>query len=99
MDYPYDHFISYAKLVREEMTRRGYRTMNNVWEKICSLDLNPITDEDILSLDEVYPEKMNKEYCEICYYNLLEKYRCGGILQETWKGIVDLYWAYIRKGL
>lgn len=34
LDYPFDHFISYAKLVREEMTKRGYRTMESVWKKL-----------------------------------------------------------------
>ena len=37
MDYDFDHFISYAAEVREEMTKRGYRTMNSVWDKITSL--------------------------------------------------------------
>ena len=37
LDYDYDNFISYAKYVREEMTSRGYRTMNSVWDKITSL--------------------------------------------------------------
>ena len=27
LDYDYDHLISYAYYVREEMTKRGYRTM------------------------------------------------------------------------
>lgn len=31
LDYDYDHFISYAYYVREEMTKRGYRTMNSVF--------------------------------------------------------------------
>lgn len=33
LEYDYDHFISYAAEVREEMTRRGYRTMEKVWKK------------------------------------------------------------------
>ena len=37
IDYPYDHFITYAKLVRNEMTNRGYQTRNSVWDKIISL--------------------------------------------------------------
>ena len=37
LDYPFDHFISYTKLVREEMTKRGYRTMESIWKKIVSL--------------------------------------------------------------
>ena len=98
LDYDWIHFISYAYYVRKEMTRRGYRTMNNVWEKICSLDLNPITEADILPLEEIYPEKMNKEYCEICYYNLLEKYRCGGIMESTWIALENPYYAFMMGG-
>lgn len=85
LDYDYDHFISYTYYVREEMTRRGYRTMNSVWEKITSLKLN----YTILPLEVIYPEKMNTLYLNICYYNLYEKYLCGGIRQEDWDKI---YW-------
>ena len=37
MDYPFDHFITYAKLIRAEMTKRGYQTRDSVWNKITSL--------------------------------------------------------------
>lgn len=80
LDYDYDNFISYAAEVREEMTRRGYRTMNSVWEKIISLKPNWIQ----LPHNEIYKEKMNKDYLTICYYNLYEKYLCGGIEQDWW---------------
>ena len=90
MDYDFDHFISYAYYVREEMTRRGYRTMNSVWEKITSLKLN----YTILPLEAIYPEKMNTVYLNICYYNLYEKYLCGGIKQEDWDKI---YWEMWHK--
>lgn len=73
--YDYDNFISYAAEVREEMTKRGYRTMNSVWEKIVSLKSNWVR----LPHNEIYKEKMNNTYLEICYYNLYEKYLCGGI--------------------
>ena len=32
-----DNFISYAYYVRQEMTKRGYKTMNSVWDKIIGL--------------------------------------------------------------
>ena len=73
LDYDFDDFISYAYYVREEMTKRGYRTMNSVWEKIVSLKPNYY----LLSLNYIYPEKMNTLYLNICYYNLYEKYLCG----------------------
>lgn len=55
------------------MTRRGYRTMNSVWEKI--IDLNPVW--ELLPIEEVYKGKMNDFYLTVCYYNLYEKYDCG----------------------
>ena len=85
MDYDFDHFISYAFYVREEMTRRDYRTMNSVWEKIVSLK----SDYTLLPLKEVYGRKMNNTYFDICWYNLYEKYLCGGIKDEDWVRIKD----------
>ena len=83
LDYDYDNFISYAAEVREEITRRGYRTMNSVWEKIISLK----PDWKRLPHKEIYSEKMNDIYLEICYYNLYEKYLCGGINKKDWNNI------------
>ena len=51
-NYDFDHFISYTYYIREEMTKRGYRTMNNVWNKIVSLKL----DYKLLPLHDIYPE-------------------------------------------
>ena len=73
LDYDYDNFISYAYYIRQEMTNRGIRTMNSVWEKIVSLKSN----YTILPIEEVYKEKMNDLYLKIYYYNLFEKYICG----------------------
>ena len=83
MDYDFDHLISYAYYVREEMTRRGYRTMNSVWDKIVALK----PDYTILPLKEVYAKKMNNIYLNICCYNLYEKFLCGGISFKEWTQI------------
>ena len=88
LDYDYDNFISYAAEVREEMTKRGYRTMNSVWEKITSLkpDWKPI------SYDEIYKEKMDNTYLDICFYNLYEKILCeGGIKEPDASNIIKAY--------
>ena len=90
MDYPMDHFITYAAAVRAEMTSRGYRTMNSVWDKITKVADGNYT---ILPIEEIYPEWMNEEYLAICYYNLKEKYMCGGIKEEEFKRIDDLVWG------
>lgn len=89
MDYPLDHFITYAAAVRDEMTRRGYRTMDSVWNKIISVT----SIYGIFPLEKIFTEWMNAEYLEICYFNLKEKYLCGGIKQEDWEKIYHEYWS------
>ena len=86
MNYPMNHFVSYAAAVRAEMTKRDYRTMNNVWGKIISVCDG---DYNIIPMDEVYPEWMDDEYFIICYYNLKEKWMCGGIKDEDWVKICE----------
>ena len=86
LDYDYDNFISYAAEIRSEMTKRSYRTMDSVWNKITSLKPN----WHQLPHNEIYKEKMNNDYLTICYYNLYEKYLCGGISQEYWDKINNI---------
>lgn len=85
LNYPLDHFISYSFYIRKEMTRRGYRTMDKVWDKITSVSDN----YNIIPLHELFPEWHNDTYWIICYYNLKEKWLCGGILHEDWDKIDD----------
>ena len=88
LDYPFNHFISYAFYIRQEMTFRGYKTMDSVWEKITS-----ITEEDysILPIDEIYNNWHNDRYLQQCYYNLEEKFDCGGISKENFAKIFEVF--------
>ena len=90
MDYPMNHFISYAYYVREEMSKRGYRTMDSVWKKIISLVDN--NDYNILPINEVYYKKMDEKYLDICFYNLYEKHLCGGISDDDFIKINETVW-------
>ena len=83
MDYSLDHFITYSAAVRSEMTARGYKTMDRVWDKIVSVkpDWKPVP------TSELYNNWMNYDYWLIGYYNLKEKYMCGGITDSDWKKI------------
>lgn len=85
LDYSYDNFISYAYYIKQEMTKRGYRTMVRVWDKIVALK----PDWTLLPIEEVYKDKMNNEYFKICYYNLYEKILCGGIPKEAGNKIIE----------
>ena len=91
MDYDFDHFISYAYYIRQEMTNRGYRTMDSVWNKIVSLK----PDYKLLPFELVYKEKMNAAYMEICYWNLREKWICGGIGSSEFINIDSKYTEYM----
>lgn len=87
LNYSYDDFISYAYYIREEMTHRGYRTMDSVWNKIISLK----PDYKLLSFEDVYKEKMDYTYFTICFWNLYEKILCGGIKEPYSSNIIQLY--------
>ena len=93
MEYPMSHFITYAAAVRAEMSRRGYRTMDKVWDKICSV----AHDYNILPLNEIYKGWMDKDYMTICYYNLFEKFLRGGIPEKDWSNIKSAYAIYLSK--
>lgn len=92
LDYDFDHFISYCFYLREEMTARGYRTMNSVWNKIISLK----PEYAILHQTEVYPYHFNQTYKEICFYNLLEKYIRGGVKEEDWQKLEEWRKNYLN---
>ena len=82
-----NHFVSYSAVVRIEMIKRGYRTMDKVWEKIVSVCNKDVA--FLLPFDEIYEDWMNDEYFIICYYNLKEKWMCDGIKDEDWFKICE----------
>ena len=63
LDYDYDNFITYAKLVREELTRRNYKTMDSVWNKITALK----PDWNLMPIEDVYFRKMNDFYFDVLW--------------------------------
>ena len=92
-DYPRDHFISYAFWVRQEMTRRGYRTMDSVWDKIyCTREVD-YGELQILPIEDLFPGWHNDRYLEQCYFNLEEKYDCGGVDKEWFEKIQNIYFG------
>ena len=88
LDYDFDHFISYAKAIREEMTFRGYRTSDAVWDKIVSLK----PDWNEISFVNIYKEKFNDFYFMICLNNLMEKISTGSITEQPYTDkIIQMY--------
>lgn len=93
LNYPFDDFISYAQEVRNEMTKRGYRTTQAVFDKIASLK----PDWKKIPLDEIYLEKMNDTYLKICFYNLYEKILCEGIKEPDSSIIINKMILFMER--
>lgn len=81
-DSPKDDLYWYSNKVLDEMKRRGYKynVTNMVLYSVYEANSGKIKENP-------FPEKMDDEYLTICYFNLLEKFRCGGIPESEWKKI------------
>lgn len=90
-------FVAYSYLIKQEMTKRGYRTMENVWTKIEST----IEDDTwkTLIIDEIFPKEHNDRYMLQCLYNLQEKYDRGGIAKDDWQKILAANELYFLIGI
>ena len=87
LNYPLGHFYSYGMLVKTEMIRRGYKCDFSKFSKHFQL---PETERYYNSSD-IFSEWHNGRYFKQCYYNLQEKYDCGGLTEEEWRTINNSY--------
>lgn len=88
MDYPIYHFIFYSGLVHDEMIKRNYKCD---WETFRK-HLSGWTWENVLkniTYFDLFAYWHNKRYLDQCYYNLEEKYDCGGISDDEWDILND----------
>ena len=86
MEYPLQHFFSYINEIINEMIKREYRcNTTKVMGAVVYLDLY----NDCPSHEELFKEWHNDRYLLQCYYNLQEKYDCGGITEEEWELIIN----------
>ena len=88
-DYPAWEFMHYCYLIQSEIRRRGYSITNASW---ITLDENLMLAEDQgyfaedgkYDPDDLFQGWHNDRYLIQCYYNLEEKYDCGGITDDEW---------------
>ena len=78
MDYPIEHFFRYGIRVMNEMERRGYKV--DLYKFIQWFDRLNAERE----YESIFDTWHNDRYLKQCYYNLQEKYDCGGITQAEW---------------
>lgn len=95
LEYNKSHFYEYCCLVCNEMYKRGYKVSNQSIKKIlnyCTTDEKQISSR-IMKDDSLFYGWHNERYLMQCYYNLQEKYDCGGITQDEWNKIEN----YIKR--
>jgi len=88
MDYPIEHFYSYAKWIEAEMKHRGYKCdfkkFANWYDRIETNPLNSNFKYDWHKKDILFYNWHNMRYLNQCFYNLQEKYDCDGINEDEW---------------
>lgn len=81
MNYPIEHFYRYGCKIHNEMEKRGYKSDFKKFVRYSCFDNMSAEYGE----DQIYDSWHNKRYLKQCYYNLQEKYDCGGITDKEWK--------------
>lgn len=85
MDYSFEHFIAYITLIKNEMKKRNYKY--NIKCITDYLQWNSFS----IRYEDIFATWHNDRYLKQCFYNLQEKYDCGGISEEEWKKIENKF--------
>ena len=84
----------YSELVKSEMASRGYKLSENSLSKEKTF----FEKYNVELVDkEVFPDKMNIRYFKQCYYNIEEKYDCGGLTVDEFEKIYSLGREHFKK--
>lgn len=87
LDYPLAHLVHYANLVFIEMENRGYKP--NPESLFRWIDIEELENFD--NNIPIYFGWHTERYFMQCYYNLQEKFDCGGITDKEWEKIENRY--------
>ena len=84
MDYPIDHFAYYCRIVYRFMEMREYKCNPDLLSKYLNIDWQ----YSWVYVGDLFRDWHNPRYYKQCYYNLQEKYDCGGISDDEWEKIL-----------
>ncbi|MBQ3330782.1 MAG: hypothetical protein IJG87_06350 [Ruminococcus sp.] len=88
MSFPIEHFRAYARRVYLTARIRGFAVEWSNFTKY--LDVSPVFVSDQILFDDWHDTR----YLRQCFYNLEEKYDCGGLTDDEWHKIRD---NFIRR--
>ena len=86
LEYDLSNLYTYSVDVCGEMISRGYKPDFGCFDKYFSYSES----DDFVRHKELFKNWHNDRYLKQCYYNLQEKYDCGGISDNEWKLIDEL---------
>lgn len=87
IDYPLGHFWKYGYLIWMSMEYRGYKCDFSKFEKWIDKPYALIVPD----LKDLFDGWHNERYLTQCFYNLQEKYDCGGITEMEWNLIYNKF--------
>lgn len=97
--YPKAHLLAYTIKILVERDRRGYKSNTAAM-------IEYFTAENYAEAEKItapFPWKMDERYLTECFFNLQEKYICGGVTYGEWEAIyirfVDRVREYVRDHL
>lgn len=94
MDYPLSHFYFYGIEVYIAMKSRGYECDFNKFNKY----FNNKEKDEIKNITQflLFKDWHTERYLTQNYYNLQEKFDCGGINKKEWKILMNKYHELIN---
>lgn len=93
IQYSDEDFLRYTNIVLNEMKLRGYSVSDEAWMKFYNNVIKAkycFRSYEEIDHSFLYEDWHNDRYFWQCYYNLQEKYDCGGINEEDWLKIENL---------
>jgi uncharacterized protein (TIGR02328 family) len=88
MEYPISEFCDYCNIVLKQMVVRGYNVSG--MSILCLEDNVGFCVDSDLNMG-IFKGWHNDRYLAQCFYNLQEKYDCGGISEDEWVRVQNRY--------
>lgn len=95
IDYPLSDLNKYCNIVLAEMLRRSYNVTNQSINKLEKYINFAIDSEEQFS--HPFQKWHNERYLIQNFYNLQEKWDCGGVTEKEWEIFVNGYNKIIKK--
>lgn len=91
MDYDLKHFYTYGLYVFIETEHRDYKCDLRKFDQYFK------GGKIVKTFDELFDGWHNERYLDQCFYNLQEKFDCGGMSEEEWEKVSKKYYEVKEK--